>query len=346
MKVNDDAGTTSHVFPSVQVNDENVFVGWIDRRLDPANQLTNEWADVSHDGGHTFGADQVESDVATTWNVRADARPNFGDYNSSALVGGRLALVWADGRFGQPAGSAATPDTIFTVATGLGDFARRSDPSPEGHPRGKYPHGCPSRCVVSRCRQHTEGHPLSVRYTVSDADYSATEGGVTMADSETYVRQREGDWYVADTGVPVYAIIAMWQQGYSPEEIQISFPAISQIEAYETILYYLKHRREMDAYFRASDARFQQLKAETEARNPEFYAECAPASPHFAPLSSNGARRRDREWWRASMPHPQSSVIGYIMIGAFALIEIAFLLWRRSGERKIVRTTLRPLSSP
>jgi hypothetical protein len=46
------------------------------------------------------------------------------------------------------------------------------------------------------------------------------------------------------------------------------------------------------------------------------------------------------------MPHPQSSVIGYIMIGAFALIEIAFLLWRRSGERKIVRTTLRPLSSP
>jgi len=121
VKVNDDAGTTSHVFPSVQVNDENVFVGWIDRRLDPANQLTNEWADVSHDGGHTFGADQVESDVATTWNVRADARPNFGDYNSSALVGGRLALVWADGRFGQPAGSAATPDTIFTVATGLGD---------------------------------------------------------------------------------------------------------------------------------------------------------------------------------------------------------------------------------
>ena len=94
-----------------------------------------------------------------------------------------------------------------------------------------------------------------------------------MADSETYVRQREGDWYVGDTGVPVYAVIAMWQQGYSPEEIQISFPAISQIAAYETILYYLKHRQEMDAYFRASDARFQQLKAESEAQSPEFYAE-------------------------------------------------------------------------
>jgi uncharacterized protein (DUF433 family) len=97
-----------------------------------------------------------------------------------------------------------------------------------------------------------------------------------MADgdnSETHMRQREGDWYVADTGVPVYAVIAMWQQGYSPEEIQVSFPAISQIEAYETILYYLRHRQEMDAYFRASDARFQQLKAESEARDPGFYAE-------------------------------------------------------------------------
>jgi len=53
---------------------------------------------------------------------RADARPNFGDYNSSVLLGnGRLALVWADGRFTPVAGTPATPDTIFSVATGLGD---------------------------------------------------------------------------------------------------------------------------------------------------------------------------------------------------------------------------------
>lgn len=94
-----------------------------------------------------------------------------------------------------------------------------------------------------------------------------------MADSETYVREREGDWYVGDTGVSVYAVIAMWQQGYSPEEIQVSFPTISRIEAYETILYYLRHTQEMDAYFRASDARFQRLKAESEARDTGFYAD-------------------------------------------------------------------------
>jgi len=123
VKVSDDAGTTSHVFPSVQAGgDGKVFVAWLDRRNDPANELTNEWADVSLNGGVSFGADKLQSDVATTWRVRADARPNFGDYNSSVLLNGdKLALVWADGRFTPVAGTPATPDTIFSVATGFDD---------------------------------------------------------------------------------------------------------------------------------------------------------------------------------------------------------------------------------
>src|SRR3954470_3259631 len=52
VKVNDDSGQTSHVFPSVQVNKVgDVYVGWSDRRNDPAaNALTDVWANVSHDG--------------------------------------------------------------------------------------------------------------------------------------------------------------------------------------------------------------------------------------------------------------------------------------------------------
>jgi hypothetical protein len=121
VKVNDDAATISHVFPSVQAGaDGKVFVAWLDRRNDPANELTHEWADVSNNSCVSFGLDRVQSDVATSW--RADARPNFGDYNSSVLLGnGQLALVWADGRFTPAAGTPATPDTIFSVATGLGD---------------------------------------------------------------------------------------------------------------------------------------------------------------------------------------------------------------------------------
>jgi len=131
VKVNDDPGTTSHVFPSVQANKNGyVYVGWLDRRNDPSNVLTNTWANVSKDFGVTFGHDKLQSDVATSWFVRRDAAPNFGDYNSSELLGfNQFVMTWADGRF--PAQNAldptlpanqrqATPDTIFTIANGLG----------------------------------------------------------------------------------------------------------------------------------------------------------------------------------------------------------------------------------
>lgn len=125
VKVNDDPGQTSHVFPSVQVNKNgDVYVGWSDRRYDPlSNALTDVFANVSHDGGATFGHDKLQTDVATDWFVRADARPNFGDYNSSELLNdNQFLLVWSDGRFPPPAPTpqAATPDTMFTIANGLG----------------------------------------------------------------------------------------------------------------------------------------------------------------------------------------------------------------------------------
>lgn len=125
VKVNDDSGLTSHVFSSVQVSKTgDVFVGWSDRRFDPvSNALTDVFANVSHDGGATFGHDKIQTDVATDWFVRADARPNFGDYNSSELLNdNQFLLVWSDGRFPPPAPTpqAGTPDTIFTVANGLG----------------------------------------------------------------------------------------------------------------------------------------------------------------------------------------------------------------------------------
>lgn len=143
VKVNDDPGTTSHVFPSVQVDKHsNVYVAWTDRRDDPANIFTNIYAAVSHDGGASFGKNRVQTDIATTWFARTDAAPNFGDYNSSELLGdNQFVTTWADARFmppyctgtepfcftfpGGPGGVTrnrpATPDTIFTIAQGLGN---------------------------------------------------------------------------------------------------------------------------------------------------------------------------------------------------------------------------------
>lgn len=137
--VSDDPGQNSHIFPSVQINKhDDIYVAWLDRRNDPNNILTETWAAVSKDGGATFGHNKLQSDVATSWFVRADARPNFGDYNSSELIDdNQFVTIWADGRFPGPINSTCapgtgvacppgspgpqnTPDTIFTIAQGLG----------------------------------------------------------------------------------------------------------------------------------------------------------------------------------------------------------------------------------
>ena len=88
-----------------------------------------------------------------------------------------------------------------------------------------------------------------------------------------YMRQRDGGWYVGDSVVSVYSVIALWEQGYSPEEIQASFSPLSLQDVYGTILYYMEHREQMNAFFRTQDALFHQMKAENEASKPEFYEE-------------------------------------------------------------------------
>ena len=88
-----------------------------------------------------------------------------------------------------------------------------------------------------------------------------------------YVQLREGVWYVGASGVGVYSVVAMWQQGYSPEEIQASFPSLTLRQIYGTILYYLEHGETLDAFFREQDTLFRARKAEAEAPRADFYDE-------------------------------------------------------------------------
>ena len=149
VKVNDDTTNTSHVFTSVQVNKRGtVFVTWIDRRVDPVNNILNDtWGAFSNNRGRSFGPNFRITDVSTDWFARADARPNFGDYNSSEVINfDKFVSIWADGRFppgtfipprcrpapppGQtcPPRRAATPDSLFAiVGNGAGDDDDRSD---------------------------------------------------------------------------------------------------------------------------------------------------------------------------------------------------------------------------
>jgi uncharacterized protein (DUF433 family) len=93
-----------------------------------------------------------------------------------------------------------------------------------------------------------------------------------MMVTEKYVQQREGNWYVGSSRVEAYSVIAVWQRGCTPEQVQRSFPSLPLVAVYATIAYYLEHQTEMDAFFREVDALGEKMRAEAEAANPEFYA--------------------------------------------------------------------------
>jgi hypothetical protein len=134
IKVNGDPGNTTHVFPSVQINKRGqVFVTWIDRRRDQQDNILNDtWGEVSTTRRPGRGRDVRITDVSTDWFTREDARPDYGDYNSSEVINfDKFVSIWADGRF--PPGTftqppvipaprrRATPDAIFAIFRGGGD---------------------------------------------------------------------------------------------------------------------------------------------------------------------------------------------------------------------------------
>lgn len=132
VKANDDTTNTIHVFPVVQANKHgDVYVGWTDRRTDPTNVLNLRWAAVSKNQGASFGHNKVQDDVEDSWYARADAAPNFGDYDSAELLGfNQFVMTWAEAKFpalGQAGPSTpvvsrqTTPDTVFTISQGLGN---------------------------------------------------------------------------------------------------------------------------------------------------------------------------------------------------------------------------------
>jgi hypothetical protein len=62
VNMNDDPGDTSHVFPPVQINKNGyAYADWLDRRMDPANVLTDQWANVSKERGPIATASASET---------------------------------------------------------------------------------------------------------------------------------------------------------------------------------------------------------------------------------------------------------------------------------------------
>lgn len=88
-----------------------------------------------------------------------------------------------------------------------------------------------------------------------------------------HVQERDGEYYVSHTRVPVGVVIASWKRGTPPEQIAEQFPTLSLADVYGVITYYLDHQQELDAHFALLEEEYEQARLTARAERPEFYAE-------------------------------------------------------------------------
>ena len=108
-----------------------------------------------------------------------------------------------------------------------------------------------------------------------------------------YVRQREGEFYIASSRVTLRSIVADWKRGRSPEQIAADFPSVPLVAIFGAITYYLERSRDLDQHFAEVDAASARDKAATEAAHAHFYtdmrARVAQVRPRVrAELRENG----------------------------------------------------------
>ncbi|MGE5335374.1 MAG: DUF433 domain-containing protein [Nitrososphaerota archaeon] len=88
----------------------------------------------------------------------------------------------------------------------------------------------------------------------------------------SYVREHDSTLYVGMTRVTVHSLVAAWRnEGYSAEELQLGFPALSLAQVYGTIAYYLDHQQNLDARFAAEDQEYYRQRALAQEADPDFY---------------------------------------------------------------------------
>ena len=88
----------------------------------------------------------------------------------------------------------------------------------------------------------------------------------------SYVRERDGTQHVGLAQVTAQSLIAAWRnEGYSAEELQTSFPALTLAQVYGSIAYHLEHQAALDARFAAEDQEYYQQRQRDREADPDFY---------------------------------------------------------------------------
>ncbi len=73
---------------------------------------------------------------------------------------------------------------------------------------------------------------------------------------------------VSDTRVTLESVLALFQQGASPEEISQAFPSVSLADAYATIAFYLRNRDRVNRYLETAELRETDARKQIRSRFP------------------------------------------------------------------------------
>ena len=76
---------------------------------------------------------------------------------------------------------------------------------------------------------------------------------------------------VAKTRVTLDVIIAAYQHGDTPHEINKGYPTLNLAEIYAVLAYYMRNREQVDAYLRERDEEARFIPPEFEAERPEMF---------------------------------------------------------------------------
>ncbi|MCR4374612.1 MAG: DUF433 domain-containing protein [Acidobacteria bacterium] len=73
---------------------------------------------------------------------------------------------------------------------------------------------------------------------------------------------------VAGTRVTLETFVDAFETGATAEEIAQQFPAVSLVDVYSVITYYLRHKPEVETYLREREALAGRVREEIERRSP------------------------------------------------------------------------------
>ncbi len=89
--------------------------------------------------------------------------------------------------------------------------------------------------------------------------------GLTLTTFDVPLRtDSQGVIRVGQTRVTLDTVIGAFKQGASPETIASQYPAVTLVEVYAVIAYYLQHPAEIDAYLREREADAEHIRRELE----------------------------------------------------------------------------------